>query len=525
MRTHGFVFVEQPDMESWLSHLVRSDNWRREPVSEDSITYFDTFDWRLYRKEQTLALDETKGRQFLQCRTFAGDLLSELDPAVEPGFAWDLPPGPLRRQLQPLVKMRRLLPRVTLHSRQHRLALLNSDGKTVLRLLAETDRMVIGLRQGALHPLPAQLRLLPVRGYLSEPRRLEDRFRSDAALRPSEQNSLEEAMIAVGRRPADYTSKLELQLQPEQDAQQALRTILSTLLEVLKANLDGLRADIDTEFLHDFRVAVRRTRSALGQLKGLLPPAELAPFREDFTWLGTITGPTRDLDVYLLKFGDYCGLLPELPSSDFEPFHHFLEQRRNQELQALVAELDSPRFAGLFSEWQAFLELDREPDPALPAAGLLVREVADRRTWKLFRRCLKEGRAITPESPAEELHELRKTCKKLRYLLEFFQSLHPPEAVASLIEALKGLQDNLGEIQDFEVQSEATRTLGREMAERDLAPSATLLAMGMLSESLRQRQHRAREEFYSRFEDFHQIENRRLFRHLFGRPKKGACDQ
>jgi CHAD domain-containing protein len=524
MRIHGYVFVEQPDIENWLSHLVLTDNWLREPVSEDTITYFDTFDWRLYRKETTLVLAEGNGRKSLRWCSHAGDFLASLDPAMEPRFVRDLPPGPLRRQLQPLVKMRRLLPRVTLHSRQHRLALLNSDGKTVLRLLAETDRMVID-PLGARHPLPAQLRLLPVRGYLSEPRRLEDRFRSDAALRPSEQNSLEEAMIAVGRRPADYTSKLELQLQPEQDAQQALRTILSTLLEVIKANLDGLRDDIDTEFLHDFRVAVRRTRSALGQLKGLLPPAELAPFREDFTWLGTITGPTRDLDVYLLKFGDYCGLLPEIPRSDFEPFRHFLEQRRNMGLQALVAELDSPRFAGLLSGWQAFLERDREPDPELPAAGLPVREVADRRTWKLFRRCLKEGRAITPESPAEELHELRKTCKKLRYLLEFFQSLHPPEAVASLIEALKGLQDNLGEIQDFEVQSEATRTLGREMAERDLAPSATLLAMGMLSESLRQRQHRAREEFYRRFEDFSRSENRRLFRHLFGRLKKGACDQ
>jgi CHAD domain-containing protein len=524
MRIYGYVFVEQPAMESWLSLLAQSDNWRRDPVLDTTTTYYDTFDWRLYRKETTLVLDEGKGRQSLCCRSFAGGTLASLDPAVEPGFAWDLPSGPFRRQLQPLVKMRRLLPRVILQSRQHRLALLNSDGKTVLHLLVETDRMVID-PQGARHPLPAQLRILPVRGYRSEPRRLEDRFRSDAALQPSEQNPLEEALTAVGRRPADYTSKLELQLQSEQDAQQALRTILSSLLGVLKANQDGLRADIDTEFLHDFRVAVRRTRSALGQLKGLLPPEELAPFREDFSWLGTVTGPTRDLDVYLLKFDDYCGLLPEIPRSDFEPFHHFLEQRRNMELQALIAQLDSPRFAGLLSGWQAFLERDRAPDPELPAAGLPVREVADRRTWKLFRRCLKEGRAITPESPAEGLHELRKTCKKLRYLLEFFQSLHPPEAVASLIEALKGLQDNLGEIQDFEVQSEATRTFGLEMAEGNLAPSATLLAMGMLSESLRQQQHRAREEFYRRFEDFHQAENRRLFRHLFGRSKKGASEQ
>ena len=31
----------------------------------------------------------------------------------------------------------------------------------------------------------------------------------------------------------------------------------------MNENLPGLLADVDTEFLHDFRVAVRRTRSTL----------------------------------------------------------------------------------------------------------------------------------------------------------------------------------------------------------------------------------------------------------------------
>jgi CHAD domain-containing protein len=523
MGIHGYVFIDQSDFESWLSRLVRSGHWRQEPARDISATFYDTFDWRLYRKETILALSRETDRQCLCSRSFSGELLARLDPAAEPRFVRDLPPGKLRRQLQPLAEMRRLLPLVTVHSRQHRLALLNGDGKTVLRLLISADRLAEDPRR-AKYPLPVHLRLLPVRGYPAAQQRLEAQFRAEAVLRPAGQNPLEEALAAIGRRPADYSSKLELQLQPEQAARQALGSILSTLFATLRVNLDGIRADIDSEFLHDFRVAVRRTRSALGQLKGLLPPVETEPYREEFAWLGLVTGPTRDLDVYLLRFDDYRRLLPQVQQSDLDPFQRFLEQRRRQEQQAMIAELATPRFTRLLVGWQGLLEQDREPDPGLPAAGLPIRAVADRRIRKLFKRCLAEGRAIIPDSPAEALHEMRKTCKKLRYLLEFFRSLYPPDAMATLVKALKGLQNNLGDVQDLEVQGEAMRSFGLQMAEQNLAPPATLRAMGLLAEGLQHRQERAREEFYRRFAVFSEAENCRLFHQLFGRPKKEAAE-
>ena len=51
-------------------------------------------------------------------------------------------------------------------------------------------------------------------------------------------------------------------------------------------NKPGILADHDTEFLHDFRVACRRTRSALTQLKGILPASVAAPFNAEFKWPG-----------------------------------------------------------------------------------------------------------------------------------------------------------------------------------------------------------------------------------------------
>lgn len=522
MQNHCYLFNEQCDVESWLHQLVQRDNWQQEPWLNSEVTFYDTFDWRLYLNESTLEHVDTGGCRQLVLRAQNGDLPASLNQSDVPGFSWDLPSCQLRQQLEPLTKMRRLLPQVTVHCRQKNLALLNSDGKTVLRLSVFTDRFAID-PQGNRHPLRQYLQILPVRGYRSAEKRLASQLQNDSFVQPAILDPLADALAAFDRRPADYSSKLNLQLQPSQTAQQALRTILQQLLETLQTNVSGTCNDLDSEFLHDLRVAVRRTRSALSQLKGLLPADELAPFRAEFVWLGNITGPTRDLDVYLIKFDDYLQRLPKNHHPDLAAFHRFLTRRQTQEQQALTKQLTGTRFARLISGWQTLLNKDRTADPAIPDAALPAKQVADRRIWKLFRRCVKQGRAITPSCPAEALHDMRKTCKKLRYLLEFFQSLYPPDAISVLVKSLKNLQDNLGDFQDFEVQSEAMHSFGLAMAEADQAPPATLLAMGMLAESLRQQQQKTRQEFYRCFENFSDNHNRRRFRNLFNQSDvKGA---
>ena len=515
IQTHCFVFNAADQVQHWLKALVRSDNWRQEELFDSRITYFDSFDWRLYRQDTALELVAENGRQVLAYHSLSGELLASLDDSKPPGFTWDLPAGKLRQQLEPLLKMRRLLPQVTVHSHQQYLALLNSDDKTVLRLQLFSDCSA-KTPQGAQRKMNPYLNMIPVRGKHTDAQRLVAQFEADPRLRRSAKAPLAQALAAIGRPAANFSSKINVQLDPSQNARQALAIILLQLLTTLKVNLDGTCADLDSEFLHDFRVAVRRTRSALSQLKGILPAAELAPFREDFSWLGTITGPTRDLDVYLLKFDAYRRRLPPHQHKDLDPFQFFLRQRQKKEHQTLAAELSGPRFTGLLTRWQLLLEGQLHSDAALPDAKRTAKEVADQRIWKLYKSCLKEGAAITAESPAEALHELRKTCKKLRYLLEFFQSLYTSKSMATLVKALKGLQDNLGDFQDYQVQGEAMLCFGMEMAEDKQAPPATLLAMGTLAGSLLHQQQQTREEFDYRFQSFCQKKNRQLFQKLFG---------
>jgi CHAD domain-containing protein len=190
--------------------------------------------------------------------------------------------------------------------------------------------------------------------------------------------------------------------------------------------------------------------------------------------------------------------------------HQNIEQKR------LSQTLDSPRYQNLKQRWRNVLEiLSAPPSPEAVNANRPIGKVANERIWRVYRRVLKEGRAIDPQSPAEALHELRKTCKKLRYLMEFFQSLYPPEKIKSLIGALKALQENLGDFQDLEVQAQNLKGFSRQMLETHDAPAETLMAMGILVANLTERQHQARAAFSACFAEFVRADHHTLFKALF----------
>ena len=74
---------------------------------------------------------------------------------------------------------------------------------------------------------------------------------------------------------------------------------------------------------------------------------------------------------------------------------------------------------------------------------------------------VRDGSAIDDDSPAEDLHDLRKKGKELRYLLEFFAALFPADTVKPMVKTLKALQDTLGRFQDREVQAHVLRDARR----------------------------------------------------------------
>jgi CHAD domain-containing protein len=480
-------------------------------------TYFDTFDWRLHRAGCVLALEQAAPGKSQAClRGLADNRLIGLEgtPAPMPRFVRELPPGPLRRDLEPIVEMRALLPVARVRLSVQHAALLDAQGKTVLRLAVEQGWA--GAGEGRCdRALPARVRLDPVKGYRKALRRAQAVLEAEFKLPPTGQ-LLDEVLAAIGRDAEDYAARPTAELHPDLPAGEAVRRILLTLLQMMQRNIEGVREATDTEFLHDFRIAVRRTRSLLGLLKGVFPPAVLDRFGPDFKWLGEITGPMRDLDVYLLKLPGYRELLPGEMRDDLQPLQAYLERRREAAQRELVRQLRSARLRKLVEDWWLFLATDFNPADWPAEASLPAGEVARRRTWKAYRRLLRDGRAITPASPATALHRLRIDCKKFRYLVEFFQPLYAPGRLRAIIKALKALQDNLGDFQDLEVQAAALKRFAGEMeAQKDGLPAATLMAMGALIDSLYKRQARARKDFAALFTRFARPKNHARCRALF----------
>lgn len=181
--------------------------------------------------------------------------------------------------------------------------------------------------------------------------------------------------------------------------------------------------------------------------------------------------------------------------------------------------LGGARYKKLMDDWGVFLA---EPPPLrshLPNAALPVVEVAGRRIWKLFRRVIREGRAISAQSPPEDLHELRKSCKKLRYLLEFFKGLYPEADIKLLVAELKQLQDNLGDYQDLAVQQASFEGFRGGMEKEAMLTERVDAALVHLVELLAEREAEVRKEFDEHFRRFEAKPVRRLFASLF-KPSK-----
>ena len=109
--------------------------------------------------------------------------------------------------------------------------------------------------------------------------------------------------------------------------------------------MPGVVRDVDTEFLHDLRIAVRWTRSALKLCGSALPDGLARSFRPEFRWLGDLTTPTRDLDVYLLGFSGMAAGLVSATEIELAPFRDYLLKSRAVAYRQLARGLRSARFA------------------------------------------------------------------------------------------------------------------------------------------------------------------------------------
>jgi CHAD domain-containing protein len=312
-------------------------------------------------------------------------------------------------------------------------------------------------------------------------------------------------------------AKVDVPLAYDQRADAAAVAVLRRLLTVVRDNIEGSIKGDDDEYLHQLRIAVRRSRTVQRQLAGVFPPVELPGYRSEFKWLQQATGPARDLDVYVGDLDSLRDMLPERFRDDLGPLGPVLLHGQTEARAEMTQALRSERAANLFEDWDRLLEtLVELPLEDRPSAQRPVGEVAGRRIRKVYKRIVHMGRRIDDSSPAEDYHELRKKGKELRYLLELFgRPLYPADVVKPMIKTLKALQDVLGRHHDREVQAATLRSLREEVSALPGGPAA-LMAMGLLVERVAEDQRGAHREFQDVFAAFGSKGQRRLVKETFG---------
>ncbi len=241
-------------------------------------------------------------------------------------------------------------------------------------------------------------------------------------------------------------------------------------INVLRETLAKLAAPAPTdEDLHQFRVSLRRLRSAWVTFAPVLPDVFVEVWKPRLRELAAVTGPVREWDVLLLDW--IPAARAALDSADTRSLGWLdkatarASAARGRAWKALRAELVSSSVTSM---------LDALGDAAAPflteASSVPLRAFAHARASALRKRVLRQGRKPKHASTAR-LHRARIAAKQWRYLYESFYPALGVHASKRRCKHLRALQDALGEIHD------ADASLARLAEACGAEPPATIVTI------------------------------------------------
>ncbi|HXV13647.1 MAG TPA: CHAD domain-containing protein [Candidatus Krumholzibacteria bacterium] len=488
--------------------LARAFSLAPEPGARDLRTYHDTFDWRFYRAG--LQLETSDARVALRDATTAEVLASGSwrGPAGV-RYARDLVPPALRDRVAALAGPRALFEVARARVTVDEAAARDERGRQVARLRSET---MIVRRSGAARTVRVLFVEIAKERTRLETRASIRRALGSAGYRPSSGSAYGRLLSAAGRRPDDDAPRPRVEISPQAPLGASMAAILRHLLDVMARNESGLVRDLDPEFLHDYRVALRRTRTALAEFRGVFTAEEARAFRSRFAALSGPTGRVRDVDVHLGRRAEYAAWVPAPFRKGFAPLFASLEREREARRAGLLTLLASPEYAALKRDWKRALAALASGSRAGVAAGEPALPAARAAVAKRYARLRAIAEALEDLDDAA-LHRARVQSKRLRYVLEFFT--HPlGGAVLPAIAAVESLQDALGAYHDAGV----FQSLLGEEAHRSSSISRDAVVhgavIGALTARLDVRKAKARRRAVRRLDALVDRKGERMFRRL-----------
>jgi CHAD domain-containing protein len=435
-------------------------------------------------------------------------VLCEEEAGSRRRFWGDFETVSMRATLEGMLGLRGLAEVVEGTFRVQQNELRNVAGKIVCRL--EWTSVSAGKRGES--ELLRSCQVMSLRGYEAEAARVVE-FLILRGARMSGEGPFEVLLRNANLEPQEYTLKPAFGLETATPARDAVGRIVRTILEIATRNLPGILNDLDTEFLHDYRICIRKIRSVLSLVKDVYPEEETRRMRKILGDLARQTNRLRDLDVYLLARDEYLGLLPpELRPTLEGMFEDFSTERAN-EVRRTVSKMHASSNRRYLREIEEYFSESARHEPS-PAAGHAVGPLAFVSIYKRYRKIRKIAAGIGAVTPDDVVHQVRIECKKLRYLMEFFSELIPKEEGAAMLKLLRRLQGRLGDFNDASVQQQFLLNYWKKKK----SGSDVALGVGGLVSLLYQRQQQTRGLIEMSLEEFCGGATAATFKHAFKFP-------
>lgn len=233
-----------------------------------------------------------------------------------------------------------------------------------------------------------------------------------------------------------------------------LKQRLTTMLDAMPAAQAG-----DTRSVHQARVATRRLREALPVLGASVNQPVLTRVQRQVRKMTRALGPVRELDVSLVHLEEMATRNVVSPRA-IGRVRSALARERAARRREMLATISPGKLERLR---QRLGEVSSGPVGPQPVATLEdARRHITKRARRLARAVERAGALYLPD----RLHAVRVAAKKLRYALEIERELRRSRSTARVTQ-LKGLQDLLGRMHDFEILIDRTRQVQAEHAAID----------------------------------------------------------
>ncbi|HSR69365.1 MAG TPA: CHAD domain-containing protein [Acidobacteriota bacterium] len=392
--------------------------------------YGDTFDWQLYRQRTTLFL-ESAGPDRCLLRLITPDSVSSARASSSghlPVYAHHLPGGPLQNALGNKIGASYIAP-VTAVKYRTQFFFCPATG-THLRLSQPALR-VAGLDQEQALPMQLQFAAEAESASLRALRR----WLEQEGISATHCCEVDSAIRVLGQEPVAFPLAVEAQRAGWQALRVAHRSLLSSFLR----HLEGVRDDLDPVFLHALRVITRRVRVVLTQIEPAHKTPPKSELKSDLRWLGEVTGKVRDLDVSLVWL-ESRGLQSGRPPA-VERRVAQLERERRELHRRLCDSLSSAWLSDFLLSWRGQIR-------AMDWDGSL-RDSVDRAVNSNLKKAREDALRVRAAFSPRMLHKLRIRFKKLRYLLDTFDSPMREGPPTDCLRVLKSLQDELGALNDL----------------------------------------------------------------------------